>query len=109
MTVAARSIAPNTQSMSTRERAVSILVGVAGSIASVLALGAFLLKMLHNGLELPGAPTSQAFYRSVGEAYSGGFAAGFSLCFFLALLAVAFGTWYESRRARRRVESPPGS
>ena len=109
MIVAARRIASNTQAMSTRQRAVSILIGVAGCIASVLALGAFLLKMLRNGLDLPGVPTSQAFYRSVGEAYTGGFTAGFSLCFFLALLAVAFGTWYESRRARHRVEAPPGS
>ncbi|HZN54165.1 MAG TPA: hypothetical protein VFB67_02490 [Candidatus Polarisedimenticolaceae bacterium] len=95
--------------MNGRQRAASILIGVAGSVASMLALAAFLRKMHRNDLELPLAPTSQAVYRSVGEAYTGGFTAGFSLCFFLVLLAVAVGTWYESRRARHAADAPPGS
>lgn len=85
--------------MSSRQRLVSILVGLAGAVGSVIALVAFLLKILRNGLEVPIVPTTQAFYQSVGQAYSGGFVAGFSLCFFLMLLAVATGTWFDARRA----------
>ena len=93
--------------MTSRQRLLSILIGVAGAIASSVALLGFLLKIRRNGLEVPDNPTSQAFYQSVGTAYSGGFVAGFSLCFFLTLLAVAVGTWFENRRsaAARRTES----
>jgi len=93
--------------MTTRQRGLSILIGVIGAAGSCLALAGFLLKIRRNGLELPDAPTAQAFYKSVGTAYSGGFVAGFSLCFFLTLLAVAVGTWFESRRdaAAARTES----
>jgi hypothetical protein len=84
--------------MTSRQRKLSILIGVVGAIGSTLALVGFLLKIRRNGLEVPDGPTTQAFYRSVGEAYSGGFVAGFSLCFFLTLLAVAVGTWLENRR-----------
>ena len=84
--------------MTSRQRLLSILIGVVGTIGSTLALATFLLKIRRNGLDLPDAPTTQAFYRSVGTAYTGGFVAGFSLCFFLTLLAVAVGTWFEARR-----------
>lgn len=86
--------------MTSRQRIVSIFIGAVGSIVSVLALVGFLLKMMHNGLVLPEAPTTQAYYQSVGVAYADGFVAGFALCFFLTLLAVAVGTWFEGRRAR---------
>lgn len=86
--------------MSARQRLFSIVVGIVGAAGSSLALLGFLLKIRRNGLELPDFPTSQAVYVSVGEAYSGGFVAGFSLCFFLTLLAVAIGTWFETRRGR---------
>ena len=84
--------------MTTGQRSLSILIGVIGAIGSCFALASFLLKIRRNGLDVPDSPTSQAFYESVGLAYSGGFMAGFSLCFFLTLLAVAVGTWFESRR-----------
>jgi hypothetical protein len=84
--------------MTHRQRWISILVGVIGAIGSVVALVEFLLKVRRNGLNIPKAATPQAFYQSVGAAYAGGFVAGFSLCFFLTLLAVAVGTWVENRR-----------
>jgi hypothetical protein len=84
--------------MTSRERLLSIVIGVVGAIGSVVALVGFLLKIRRNELELPDAATTQAYYQSVGAAYSGGFVAGFSLCFFLTLLAVAIGTWFENRR-----------
>jgi hypothetical protein len=85
--------------MTARQRGLSILIGVIGAVGSCLALAGFLLKIRSNGLEVPAVRTVQAFYQSVGTAYSGGFVAGFSLCFFLTLLAVAVGTWFENRRA----------
>jgi hypothetical protein len=93
--------------MTTGQRTMSIVIGIIGAIGSCLALAEFLLTIRRNGLELPDTVTPQSFYQSVGTAYTGGFVAGFSLCFFLTLLAVAFGTWFESRRdaAARRTES----
>lgn len=93
--------------MTSRQRFVSILIGVVGVIVSSLALAGFLLKIRHNGLEVPAGSTVQAVYQSAGTAYSGGFVAGFSLCFFLTLLAVAVGTWFENRRgpAAQQIES----
>jgi hypothetical protein len=84
--------------MTSRQRFVSILIGLVGVAVSSLALAGFLLKIRRNGLEIPEGSTAQAIYQSVGTAYSGGFVAGFSLCFFLTLLAVAVGTWFENRR-----------
>ena len=85
--------------MTRRQRFLSILIGVVGAIGSFVSLAGFLLKVRRNGLDIPEAATAQSFYQSVGSAYAGGFVAGFSLCFFLTLLAVAVGTWVESRRA----------
>lgn len=84
--------------MTERQRFYSILIGIPGVALSLFALAGFLLKILNNGLERPAGPTIQAFYQAVGEAYSGGFLHGFSLCFFLTLLAVAVGSWFERRR-----------
>lgn len=84
--------------MTSRQRLVSILIGLVGATGSLIALTVFILKMRSNGLIVPHGPKSAAVYQSVGTAYSGGFAAGFSLCFFLTLLAVAVGTWFDGRR-----------
>lgn len=92
--------------MTNRQRMFSILIGLVGALGSCVALVMFLVTMRSNGLPLPDAPTTQAFYQSVGEAYSGGFAAGFSLCFFLTLLAVALGTWLEGRRGTLAGPTP---
>jgi len=89
--------------MNTGQRFVAIVIGLAGATACVLALAGFLLKIMENRLESPEGPTIQAFYRLVGAAYSDGFVAGFGLCFFLTLLAVAGGTWYEGRRETTRA------
>jgi hypothetical protein len=96
--------------MTERQRLYSILIGVPGVVLSLLALAGFLFKILNNGLERPAGSTIQAFYRAVGEAYSGGFLHGFSLCFFLTLLAVAVGSWFDRRRAdAQREDAPTGS
>ena len=87
-----------------RQRFYSIVIGACGAIGSLLALGVFIVRMRSNGLTLPGPPTKQAFYQSVGTAYSGGFTAGFSLCFFLMLLAVAIGTWFDGRKVARQAD-----
>lgn len=98
--------------MTERQRLYSILIGIPGVVLSLLALAGFLLKILNNGLERPAGSTIQAFYRAVGEAYSGGFLHGFSLCFFLTLLAVATASWLERRRAGgagREAARDPGA
>ena len=89
--------------MNDRQRLTAFLIGFVGVVASVLSLVGFLLKIMRNGLEAPDGPTIQGFYRLVGAAYSDGFVAGFALCFFLTLLAVAAGTWLEARREKRRT------
>jgi len=87
--------------MTKRQRVFSILIGVPGAAASVLALSGFMLRVLRNQLPVPQAPTRQAFYQMVG-----GFLHGFSLCFFLVLLAVAVSSWVEQRRAAAARISP---
>jgi len=89
--------------MTRRQRYLSILIGVPGAVSSLAALAGFLLRVHRNALPRPAGPTMQSFYIAVGEAYSGGFVHGFSLCFFLALLAVAVGTYYERRREERQA------
>ena len=84
--------------MTRNQQILAIAIAVPGAIASVYALAAFVLRVLNNRLELPLVATIPAFYNAVGDAYSEGFMAGFSLCFFLMLLAVAVGTWYEQRQ-----------
>ena len=93
--------------MTSRQRILSILIGVVGAIVSLFALVGFLLKIMHNGLVLPEAATTRAYYESVGAAYADGFVAGFALCFFLTLLAVAVGTWFEARRNRGSRAAAP--
>jgi Na+/H+-translocating membrane pyrophosphatase len=82
--------------MTSRQRTLSILIGVIGAIGSCVALVSFMLKIRRN--ELANTATAQSLYQSVGTAFGDGFVAGFSLCFFLTLLAVAIGTWFETRR-----------
>jgi hypothetical protein len=88
--------------MTAKQRGLSILIGVIGAIGSCLSLVGFLLKIRRNGLDVTDGTSAQMLYQSVGNAYSGGFVAGFSLSFFLTLLAVAVGTWYENWRDRER-------
>ena len=91
--------------MTRRQRFLSIVIGCVGAIGSFVALVDFLLKVRGNALQMPRATSTQAFYQSVGAAYSDGFVAGFSLSFFLALLAVAVGTWFEGRRETGRLNT----
>ena len=83
--------------MSRAQQRMAILIAIPGTIASVLALTGFVLRVFNNRLELPTSATVPAFYGAVGDAYGEGFAAGFALCFFLTLLAVGVSAWYEGR------------
>ena len=95
--VAALACRANTHAMSRAQQRMAILIAIPGTIASVIALSGFFLRIINNRLELPHVPTVPAFYNAVGDAYGEGFMAGFALCFFLTLLAVAVGAWYEGR------------
>ena len=93
--------------MTDRQRLIALIIGFVGVLASVFSLAGFLLKIMRNGLERPDGSAIQGFYRLVGAAYSDGFVAGFALCFFLTLIAVAAGTWFEARREKRRPARAP--
>src|SRR5262245_7787007 len=93
--------------MTSRQRQLAIVIGIVGAIGSCIALAVFLVRFRSNALVPPEAATAQAFYQSVGRAFSSGFAAGFSLCFFLTLLAVAIGTWFDARRNTRQQKTDP--
>jgi hypothetical protein len=92
--------------MTGRQRIVSIVIGAVGAFVSILALAGFLLKIVRNGLDVPASPSTRAYYESIGATYSDGFVAGFALCFSLTLVAVAVGTWAETRQ-RSSGAAPP--
>lgn len=87
--------------MTQTQQRMAILIAVPGAVGSLLALGAFIMRVVNNRLELPLVPTIPAFYNAVGDAYGEGFIAGFSLSFFLTLLAIAVSAWYEQRAKSR--------
>lgn len=84
--------------MSRAQLRVAMLIAIPGILASLVALGGFLVRVLLNRLDLPLEATIPAFYLAVGDAYGEGFTAGFALSFFLTLLAIAVSAWYDRRR-----------
>lgn len=89
-----------------RQRWTLIFLAVAGTGACVTGIVAFILGIVQNSL--PWHPDSiRDHYLAVGDSYSQGFLAGFFLCFFLSLMAIALGSWVEQRRGRAEVRSTP--
>lgn len=84
-------------------RFAAVAIAVAGIGGCAAALGMFFLKMLNNGLPWPVDQSAREHYRAVSAAYSGGFATGFFLCFFLMLLAITAAAWFDRRRERARL------
>lgn len=91
--------------MSRRDRWILILVGVPGLTGCLLAVGAFLWRVLTNGLPFHPKLSAQEHYQAVGGAYSSGFVAGFFLCFFLVLVILAASTALSRYRRPRLVEN----
>lgn len=85
--------------MSHRHRWAALAIGIPGALVSFGAVAVFVGRVLNNDLATFARIPSSEYYLAVGDAYSGGFATGFFLCFFLVLVAVAAGAWVESRRA----------
>lgn len=92
--------------MSHRDRLAALAIGIPGALFCLGALGVFVGRVFNNELaRFPRIPSTE-YYLAVGDAYSGGFATGFFLCFSLVLVAVAVGAWMEARRASRTVPVP---
>lgn len=89
--------------MNSRHRRMALILAVPGIAACVFAIAAFLLDFLHNRLLWDTAVSRRAQYNALGQAFSRGFVSGFFLCFFLMMIAVSVGTWYEQRRAQRKT------
>ena len=85
--------------MTRRHRLAALAIGVPGALLSLGAVAGFVGQVVNNDLATFARIPSSAYYLAVGEAYSGGFATGFALCFFLVLVAVAAGAWADSKRA----------
>lgn len=91
--------------MSERHGWIGIVVASIGIATCVLAIVGFFRKIVSNGLPFHAAQSPREHYLAVGRAYSNGFLAGFFLCFFLVLAALAGSTvlsHYRARSARRR-------
>lgn len=88
--------------MKREHRIFALIIAVPGIVACLLALSAFLLKILRNDLPWHPRQSVRDHYLAVSQAFSLGFGTGFFLCFFLMLVAVAVGTWFDQRRERRR-------
>jgi hypothetical protein len=85
----------------------ALILALPGVAACLFAIAAFLLDFLHNRLPWDPALSHRTQYTALGQAFSRGFVAGFFLCFFLMLVAVSAGTWYEQRRAERKAVTRP--
>ncbi len=92
-----------------RTRQISLAVATLGAGYCVYLLVGFLQVIADNRLPWEGsARFTREHYLAVGEAYSRGFVVGFFLCFCLAVIAFAIGSWYEkSRRARLAAAEAP--
>ncbi len=77
--------------MQPRHRAVFFAIAIPGLFGSVLAIGRFVLAVRENRLAWHPAQSPREYYQALGSAFSHGFGAGFFLCFFLVLLALAAG------------------
>jgi len=86
--------------MNARHRALTLVFAVPGILVCVGAVVAFVLRMWGNGLPEGVGTSVRDSYLAVGDAFSRGFAAGFFLCFFLMLVALVVGTWFEHRKHR---------
>jgi len=89
--------------MSKLHRKFLLLLAVPGTLGCVLALAEFFREIIGNRVPWRPLLSPREHYLAVGSAFSRGFATGFFLCFFLMLVAVAVGTWYEQRREARGV------
>jgi hypothetical protein len=70
-----------------------VVFALVGAAACVTAIARFVFRVLWNGLAWhPDLPVRD-YYLAVGESYAQGFVAGFFFCFFLALAAIALGSW----------------
>ncbi len=96
----------STVDMPRRQRWTLVFLACVGTAACVAGIAAFVLGIVQNSL--PWHPNSiREHYLAVGDSYSQGFLAGFFLCFFLSLMAVAIGSWVEQRRSRDVFRSSP--
>ncbi|MCP3978358.1 MAG: hypothetical protein GY716_03360 [bacterium] len=88
--------------MTPRTRWTMILIAIVGTGVCSSAVISFILTIFNNELPVePGGGSLQAQYLAVGQTYSQGFTVGFFLCLFLSLVAIAIGSWTDSRRAAR--------
>lgn len=81
--------------------------GTTGVAVSMAGIAGFVLGILQN--TLPWSPEGgiREHYVAVGDSFSQGFLAGFFLCFFLSLIAIAVASMVEARRRMRVEERRP--
>lgn len=94
--------------MRARDRMFAVAIAIPGAICCLAALILFIGRIVRNDLIFAAGTSAQDIYLGLGDAYSGGFVTGFFLCFFLMVLAIAFGTFFEQRRvSRERIGVAP--
>jgi glycerol uptake facilitator-like aquaporin len=93
--------------MSRRDRILAFAIAIPGAFCCVAALALFLGRIVRNEMSVSPGGSAREYYLGIGDAYSGGFVTGFFLSFFLMVLAVAIGTFFEQHRARRQVRPAP--
>jgi glycerol uptake facilitator-like aquaporin len=93
--------------MSRRDRFLAFAIAIPGAFCCVAALALFLGRVVRNEMTLSSRGSARDYYLGIGDAYSGGFVTGFFLSFFLMVLAVAIGTFFEQHRAGRQARPTP--
>ena len=86
-----------------RHRRMAVILAIPGIAACLFAIVTFLRDFLYNRIPWRPLLSHRDVYMAMGGAFRQGFVAGFFLCFFLTMTALAVGTWFEQRKGQQRV------
>ena len=95
--------------VSRRKRWAMGLIAGTGATVTVVMILTFVLGIVQNSLPWSPNYTVREHYVAVGDSFSQGFMAGFFLCFFLSLVALAIGHGMDRAEVRSHAHEETGN